>query len=306
MSQQSRRDLLRAGLTAGASALLAGIGGGRRAEAVEPIARPASTAPLRLGLAAYSFRQFLDVKKTPRQWTFFDFLEKAAGWGTDGVELTEYYFEKPVTPEMITRLKRQCQILGQTITCTPVGNNFTLPPGEARNQQIQMMKNWIDVSADLGSPCIRVFAGNAVRGLTDEQARKNVVECLEIAGEHAAKRGVFLALENHGGVVARPEGVLEIIKAVQCPWVAVNLDTGNFRTEDPYADMAKIAPYAVVSQFKVMVTANGVSQPCDPARVVKILRDVGYHGFLSLEYEEREDPLVAVPRHLEALRKALG
>jgi sugar phosphate isomerase/epimerase len=306
MAQQSRRDLLRAGLAAGAGTLLAGIGS-RRAEAIEPIARPAAPAvPLRLGLAAYSFRQLLDVKKVPRPWTFFDFLEKAASWGTDGVELTEYYFEKPVTPEMITRLKRQCQILGQTITCTPVGNTFTHPPGEARDRQIQMMKNWIDVSADLGSPCIRVFAGNAVRGIPDEQARKNVVECLEIAGEHAAKRGVFLALENHGGVVARPEGVLEIIKAVQCPWVAVNLDTGNFRTEDPYADMAKIAPYAVVAQFKVMVTANGQRQPCDPTRVVKILRDAQYRGFLSLEYEEREDPLVAVPRHLEALRKALA
>src|SRR5690349_1067231 len=111
MSQQSRRELLRAGLAAGAGALLGGIGG-RRAEAIEPLQRPAPTAPLRLGLAAYSFRQLLDVKKTPRQWTFFDFLEKAAGWGVDGVELTEYYFEKPVTAEMITRLKQRCEILG--------------------------------------------------------------------------------------------------------------------------------------------------------------------------------------------------
>src|SRR5262245_31783980 len=124
MATQSRRDLLRVGMAAGAGALLGAIGG-QRAEAIEPLGRPASTAPLRLGLAAYSFRQLLDVKKMPRPWTFFDFLDKAAGWGVDGVELTEYYFEKPVTAEMVTRLKRQCEILGLTITCTPVGNTFT-------------------------------------------------------------------------------------------------------------------------------------------------------------------------------------
>jgi sugar phosphate isomerase/epimerase len=242
----------------------------------------------------------------PPRWSFFDFIEKAATWGTDGIELTEYYFEKPITPEYLARLKHKAYLCGQAITGTPIGNTFTHPPGEARDREIARVRDWIDVSAELGSPCIRVFAGNAPRGLAESEARPNVVECLETAGEHAAKRGVFLAVENHGGVVATPEGLLEIVRAVRSPWVGVNLDSGNFRTADPYADLAKVAPYAVSAQYKVEIAPGGKKQPADPARVVKILRDANYRGFVALEYEAAEDPLAAVPRHLEALRKALG
>src|SRR5439155_25718054 len=152
------------------------------------------------------------------------------------VELTEYYFEKPVTAEYVSRLKYRCHLLGQTVSGSPVGNTFTGPAGPQRDQEIAKVKQWIDVSADLGSPAIRIFAGAAPKGMTEADARRNAVECIEACCEHAAKRGVFLALENHGGVVATPDGLLEIVHAVKCPWVGVNLDTGNFRSEDPYAD----------------------------------------------------------------------
>jgi sugar phosphate isomerase/epimerase len=305
--RRTRRQILRSGLAAGAGALAAGLAS-RPAAAIGPIARPGTTGGhLKLALAAYSFRSLLTGRSgAPPRWTFFDLLERAAGWGTDGVELTEYYFEKPITSEYLTRLKRTAHLLGQTITGTPIGNTFTHPPGEARERELKRVRDWIDVSADLGSPCIRVFAGSAPRGISEAEARRNVVACLESAGEHAAKRGVFLALENHGGVVATADGLLEIVRTVRSPWVAVNLDTGNFRSADPYADLAAVAPYAVAVQYKVEVVISGRRQPADPARVARILGDANYRGFVALEYEAAEDPLAAVPRHLEALRKALG
>lgn len=301
-SRTTRRDLLRAGLLAG-GALAAGPAG-----AIEPIGRrPAPAARLKLALAAYSFRDRLARRgERPPRWTFFDFIEQAAAWGTDGVELTEYYFENPITPEYLMRLKRAAYLAGQTITGTPIGNRFTHPPGEAREREIARAREWIDTSAELGSPCVRVFAGSAPRGLAESEARRNVVECLEQAGEHAARRGVFLALENHGGVVATAEGLLEVVRAVRSPWVGVNLDTGNFRTADPYTDLAKVAPYAVAVQYKVEIAPHGRKQPADPERVAKILRGASYRGFVALEYEAAEDPLTAVPRHLDALRKVLG
>jgi sugar phosphate isomerase/epimerase len=303
MPHTTRRDFLRSGFAVGIGTLV----GGGAAHAIEPIARkPAPGVPLKLSLAAYSFRQLLDLKRTDSsRWTLLDFVERSAGWGTDGVELTEYYFEKPITAAYVSRLKHRAYLLGQTITGTPVGNTFTHAPGEARERELKRVREWIDVSADLGSPCIRVFAGSAPRRVAEAVARRNVVECLEAVGEHAARRGVFLAVENHGGVVATADGLLAIVRAVQCPWVAVNLDTGNFRTGDPYGDLAKVAPYAVSVQFKVAMVRDRKKEPADPARVVKILRDAHYRGFVTLEYEEGEDPLAAVPRHLEALRKVL-
>jgi sugar phosphate isomerase/epimerase len=307
MARPSRRELLQGGLAAGATALAAGLSA-RPAPAIEPIARPGTTGGrLKLALAAYSFRSLLTGGDgAPPRWSLFDFIEKAAGWSTDGVELTEYYFEKPITPEYVTRLKRAAHLLGQTITGTPIGNTFTHPPGAERERELKRVRDWIDVSADLGSPCIRVFAGSAPRGISEAEARRNVVTALESAGEHAANRGVFLAVENHDGVVATADGLLEIIRAVRSPWVGVNLDTGNFRSGDPYADLAAVAPYAVAVQYKVEVVAGGRRQPADPARVARILRDANYRGFVALEYEAAEDPLSAVPRHLEALRKALA
>ena len=66
----------------------------------------AAAPRLKLGLAAYSMRKYLDLKNPTM--TLEEFIDKAAEWGVDGVELTEYYFKKPITPEYITKIKRAC------------------------------------------------------------------------------------------------------------------------------------------------------------------------------------------------------
>jgi len=95
---------------------------------------------------------------------------------------------------------------------------------------------------------------------------------------------------------------------VRSPWFGVNLDTGNFHTADPYAELARCVPYAVNVQYKVEMRRGEKSppEPADAARVVKLLQDGGYHGFLTLEYEAAEDPFVAVPRHLAELRRLIA
>jgi sugar phosphate isomerase/epimerase len=297
-----RRRLLAAACAAPVSGLLARP----TLAAIDPNARKTTPgAPFKLAVAAYSYRQFLTG--AGKSMTLFDFIQKCAEMGTDGVELTEYYFEKPVTHDYVMRLKRHAHLWGQTITGTPIGNVFTHPAGPDRDKQVATYKAWIDISADLGSPAIRTFAGNAPKGVSESDARKNVIETLEIVGEHAEKRGVFIAMENHGGVVAEADGLLEIVKATKSPWVGINLDTGNFRTADPYGDLARCAPYALTVQYKTEITPKGQpTQHADFARIVKILRDAHYRGFVTLEYEAKEDPLVAIPRTLAEMRKLLG
>jgi len=295
----TRRDFLKRGAWAAAGAVL-------------PVpevrsARSAGSAPARykLSVAAYSFRKSLELRNPTM--TLEDFMTRCADWGVEGVELTEYYFRKPVTPEYVLRLKRHAIRLGLDITGTPVGNTFTQPPGEARDREIARVKEWIDVSAEIGSPAIRIFAGNAPKGVDEAQARQWAVECIQACLEHASRRGVFLALENHGGVVATADGLLEIVRAVRSDWFGVNLDTGNFHTEDPYDDIARAAPFAVTCQVKVEISRKGGRrEEADYPRLVGILRQAGYRGYLTLEYEAAEDPATAVPRHLEALRRAAG
>lgn len=272
--------------------------------AIEPLDRKPSTR-LKLSCAAYSLRKYLDLSRPTMKLE--DFIVRCAEWGTDGVELTEYYFPKPVESEYVRKLKRLAALWGQDVTGTPIGNRFTIPPGPERDREIERVNAWIDVSADLGSPAIRIFAGSAPSGVDEAQARKWVVECVEACCERAAKRGVFLALENHGGVVATAEGVLEIVRAVRCEWFGVNLDTGNFHSEDPYAEMALCAPYAITCQLKTEIQARGrPREETDIRRVVEILRKAGYRGYVTLEYEGAEEPLEAVPRYLQTLRTAIG
>jgi sugar phosphate isomerase/epimerase len=272
----------------------------------EAKAAPAARGPkYKLSLAAYSMRQYLDLKNPKMKLE--EFIEKCVEWGCDGTELTEYYFQKPLTPEYLTRIKRTAIKAGLPITCTPIGNTFTLPPGEARDKQIENMKKWIDVSAELGSPAIRIFAGGVPKGSTEDEARKWAIECINISLEHAAKRGVFLALENHGGIVATAEGMLAILKEIKHDWLGVNLDSGNFHTPDPYGDLEKIAPYAVTCQLKCEIQpTGGKKQDSDYGRIIEIMRKANYRGFITLEYEAAEEPTTAIPKHLDAIRKVLG
>jgi len=294
--RHTRREFLRRGALATAAAAAGLVRG--RASAVEPIVRKGGSR-MKLSCCAYSYRQFLSGEK--KTMTLDDFIEIAAGMGLDGVELTAYYFPAEVTPEYLNHLKRKAFLLGLDISGTAVGSNFCNPPGEARQRNAAQIKQWVDYSAALGAPCIRVFGGNVPSGASLEQGQKWTIECIEECCDYSGKRGVFLAMENHGGITATPREMLPIVQGVKSEWFGVNLDTGNFRTPDPYADIATVARYAVTTHVKTEVAG----QPADFKRIIEIMQSVGYRGYLSLEYEGREDPRTAVPETVNLLRELL-
>jgi sugar phosphate isomerase/epimerase len=295
----SRRELLMT-----IPAAIAGACAASPAHAIPVVARTGKPR-LRLGLAGYSLRDHLTGKLSPAM-TLDDFVERAAAWEVDAVELTSYYFPPDFTPAYLAGLKRHCHLLGIDVSTTPIRNTFTYPAGPEREKEIAHVKRWLDVAADLGSPAIRIFAGDAQKGQSEAEARRHCVECIDACADHAARRGVFLALENHGGVVSEPDGLLEIVHAVRSDWFGVNLDTGNFHGPDPYADLARCVPYAVTAQVKVEMQAKGGPKlEADFGRLVRMLREANYRGYVTLEYEAAEAPLTAVPRYLDRLRALL-
>ncbi|MBK9138800.1 MAG: sugar phosphate isomerase/epimerase [Verrucomicrobia bacterium] len=288
------------------AATLAGGGIASTARAVEPFNRPGKPV-LRLSLAAYSFRDFFNAAEPAKRLTLPQFIDFCAEHGCEGTELTSYYFPKPLDSAFLIRLKRHAFLRGLTISGTAVGNNFARPPGPELDREIAAVKEWIDHAAVLGAPHIRVFAGEA-RGLDKAEAKRQCIRALEECGEYAGRRGIWLGLENHGGIVAQVDDLLEILGAVKSPWVGVNFDGGNFYGPgDPYDDMARLAPYAVNAQIKVEVHHPGQGKkPADLPRIVRILRDANYQGFVALEYEANEDPRRAVPVWLNRLREAFA
>jgi sugar phosphate isomerase/epimerase len=305
MSSFSRRHFLHlAGLTALSAPAL---------RAIEPIERTGAPR-LRLGLAAYSFRDYFKDMAHPRKagveprLEMRQFIDYCAEQGCDGAELTSYYFPKDVTDEQLRIIRRHAFLKGVSISGTSVGNNFARKRGPELDKEIAEVKRWIDRAAILGAPHVRVFAGPQPKDAPLDEAKRNCIAALVECCAYAGERGIFLGLENHGGIVAEPEALLEIVRAIKSPWFGINLDTGNFHTADPYASLAQCAPYAVNVQVKVEMRAAGdkQNQPADLPRLVKILRDSNYQGWVTLEYESPEDPWKAVPPILAQLKPLLG
>jgi sugar phosphate isomerase/epimerase len=300
MQNLSRRHFL--GLAAGAALA-------PTARAIEPFKRAGQPA-LRLSLAAYSFRQFFkDGQRAEkgavpaRSIDLFQFLDFCADHDCAGAELTSYFFPKETDDAFLRRLRRHAFLRGLAISGTAVGNNFTHPKGEAREREIALVKLWTDRAVTLGTSHVRVFAGQG-KALTKEESEKNVLGALEECCDYAGQRGVFLGLENHDSI-GTAENLIRLVKAVKSPWLGVNLDSGNFRTADPYTDFEQALPYAVNIQLKIEIRRAGAAkpEPADLPRLVKLMRTANYQGFAALEYESAEDPFAAIPATLRELKK---
>ncbi|MCA9063411.1 MAG: sugar phosphate isomerase/epimerase [Planctomycetaceae bacterium] len=264
---------------------------------------------LKLSLAGYSFRSLMVRRGTADEMaaakmTIPTFIDYCAEQGLGAAELTGYYFPKEVTPEYLLAIRQQAHRLGISISGTAIGNDFCVADETAGKAQIADCLAWIDYAALMGAPAIRIFAGKVPKGDYEEAARNRCVAAINQCLPYAAEKGVFLALENHGGITATPEQLLQIVKAVDSsPWFGVNFDSGNFRTADPYADLEKIAPYAVNAQIKASIHREDAHEKADFERIISILRNAGYRGFVAFEYEEPEPPLEAVPQFLKQLRQ---
>lgn len=272
------------------------------ASAIDPIKRP-DKPTLQLSLAAYSFRQKLDLKKPTM--TLFEFIDLAADLPLDAVELTSYYWAEQ-TADYAKKLAAHAAKKKRAVSGVPVGNKFTLKDDAKRNDEVKKTINWITLAGEVGAKTVRIFAGDLEKDEKLEDAQKRVVASIEACLPAAEKAGVQLALENHGGITATPDQLLALVKPIKSQWLGVNIDTGNFKTADPYEDVAKIAPYGVVCQVKTEVSPGGKKGEADLSKMVKILKDAKYHGYVTLEYEAAEDASIAVPKHVKELRKLIG
>jgi sugar phosphate isomerase/epimerase len=277
---------------------------------------------MQLGVAAYSFKKYFEWSKgepnkdaaaKTAKWSIIDFIDWCADHNVPGAELTSYFFPPDADAAYFLEVRRYAYLRGVQLAGTAVGNTFTHPAGVARDKEINYVKQWIDNAALMGAPHIRVFAGAAQKDQTLEQA---MAECQSAYAEclhYAAQKGIFLGLENHHGIVAQPENLIQLVQKANSPWAGINFDSGNFHTADPYADLAKIAPYAINVQLKMDMQLEGknkeerVHTDTDILRIFTILREANYQGWFTLEYERpKEDAFTEIPKILAELRPMLA
>jgi sugar phosphate isomerase/epimerase len=252
-------------------------------------------------------RKYLAFDKEGKQaMSAFDFIDYCRSLGVDGAELTSYYFRDDVSSAEIAKLKLHAQRAGVTISGGAIRNDFCQPSGPKLDEDMEHAMRWIDRYAELGVSAIRIFAGKLPKDAELDATLSHCATNVQKACDYAAKRGVILALENHGGVTDYAKNLISILKQVNSEALAVNFDSGNFKAmSDPYSELEVIAPYAVNAQIKVEMFPNGERCPADLSRIVNILKNAGYSGWVALEYEAAEEPKEAIPKWIAELKRLL-
>ncbi len=260
---------------------------------------------LKTGLNAYSFSKPL----TSGEMNLDQLLEFCAKNQIDAVDLTAYYFpgypEVP-TDEYLHHIKQKAFLLGVEISGTGVRNDFTDPDPEKRKASVELVKKWIIAAEKLGAPVIRVFSGTAdPKGMSRAEVVNNVVGALNECVAFGKLHGVVVAIQNHNDFIKTADQAIEIIRRVNSDWCGLILDIGSYRTGDPYKEIARSIPYAVNWQLKETVFVEGKEQKVDLDRLMKIIKESGYRGYLPLETLGEGDPNIKVPKFLREIRDAL-
>jgi sugar phosphate isomerase/epimerase len=306
----------------GAAAAIA-PGAALAAERQSPAPAPAAVAPptsarVALAVSTYSYWHFRTEK-----YPIDKVIEHAAAVGFEGVEILHRQMADE-TPAYVNGLKRAAFRAGLSLPMLSIHQDFVHPDPAERQKHVDHTKHCLELAASLGIPVVRLNSGRwktiksfdelmkvkgdepPLPGHTDNDAFQWCTAAIEACLPTAEKEGVMLALENHWGLTTRPENLLRIYQGVRSPWFGVNLDTGNF-PGDPYAGIELIAPHAVIVQAKTYYGGGEwYTLDLDYPRIAGLLRKAGFRGWVSLEMEGKEDPLTAVPKSYEVLRKAFA
>jgi len=292
----SRRSALKNGITAAVSAAGIAVPSTLHAQA-----RGVKPKNMHVSLAAYSMRSALQKG----EMDLFGFIDWCAELDLRGTELTSYYFKENFDTAYVRELRKRAFDQGVTVSGTAIRNNFCRPAGPEKQKDIDHVKRWIDYAAEMFAPHIRIFAGTLEEGKSKADGIKWVAEGIRACLDHAGERGIYLGIENHGGITARVADHLAICDAVgDHPWFGVNLDTGNYRT-NAYEELAIAAPRAVNVQIKVEVFEydGGPKKLADLDRFRDILVAADYKGWVALEYEAAGDPREEIPMYIKRLKE---
>lgn len=275
--------------------------------------------PNRIGVSTYSFWRFRDDSKL----TMPQCIDLAAEMGFDGIELLRIQMED-VSDSHLQKLKRQAFVNGLDLIGMSTHQGFVSPAAEVRQRNVEKTIGFIEMAYKLGIPTIRVNTGRwgttesfdelmankgveeRLQGYTDNDGFQWVIEALEKCLPAAERCGVILGLENHWGLGSTADGVMRIIKAIDSPWLKATLDTGNF-FERRHEQFEMMAADTVLVQAKTYFGGGTWYEiDVDYPAIAKILQDADYRGYISLEFEGKENFRTAVPKSLALLREAFG
>jgi sugar phosphate isomerase/epimerase len=276
---------------------------------------------MKLAVSSYSFHRFGRGPEADATPDFRSLVDRCADWGLDGLEVLGLHFAS-TDPGELHALKQYAFRRGIPIIAVSAHHNFVTPDLAKRQEEIEKLGRWVDVAYEIGAPAVRAFGGRwatrpnfsefmAARGeepplpgYTEDDGYAWTAGAFRAACDYAGRKGVTLVVENHWGFTGTAAGVLRILRETDSPWLRVVLDTGNFNfCADPYAEMAALTRDTCMVHAKTYV-GGGLfyTAELDYPRIFTMLRDAGFQGYVSLEFEGAAHPDQGIPESLAMLR----
>jgi len=258
----------------------------------------------KISLNVYSFNAPLREGKID----LYDVLDFCAEYNLDAIDPTGYYF--PGYPEVPTdsyihEFKRKAFLLGLDISGTGVRNDFATPDEAKRKADLVMVKEWIVAAAKLGIPNLRVFSGHSPEGVSREQVFEWMAKDLRTCCEYGKEYGVIVAVQNHNDFLQTADDVNRIFEMVDSEWLGLNLDVGSYRMKDPYEEIEQNIKHAVTWQIKENVYIDGQETPTDFVKLMRIIKNAAYRGYLPIETLGAGDPYEKIPTLLKNVQNAI-
>lgn len=270
------------------------------------------TGDFKVSLNLYTFNMninaWLNNSSSAPQLSTLDAIRWAAKAGFDAVDVTCYYIPgysntaMPTRPEeeildYARQIRRLCDELGLEISGTGLQNNFADPNELRRRTDVERIKFWIKVAAEMGAPVIRIFAGPPPADIRREGwekiARDRMAPLIREVAQYAAENypQVRIGLQNHGCMLATANQVIRMLGWVDCDNVGIINDTGFYRDfmstdathYDWYRDIALVLPYSNNFQIKKKPAGAETQELMDLTRLLRDIRKSPYRGYLPVE-----------------------
>lgn len=278
---------------------------------------------MKIGVSSYSFKKYVSATGA----SLFDLCDRAKEIGFDGIEFTDLKADDPVA--LAAKLREHCEKIGLEITAYTIGANFLC---EDREAEVARLCREVDVCAALGATLMRhdvCYSLPKQHLYSWRDAAEEMAPLIRRVTEYAAAKGIRTCTENHGYIFQDPARVEELIRTVDRENYGWLCDMGNFLCADvePAKAVTVAAPYTIHAHAKDFLWKSGdgecpegffktnernylrgtiIGHGVVPVkRCISILKNAGYDGYLSLEFEGMEENLTAIRAGYAALRRAI-
>ena len=240
-------------------------------------------------------------------WEFETVVKRAKEYGYDGLEIRGILreFDLAKVPELTDRADQAKAFLqenGIAIACISASSRFTAQDAAERKANVQSAKAHMDIARDFGAPCIRVFGGNIPDGIGRERCEDYIAECLMELGDYGSGLGVRVALETHDSFCLGRELAAVLYKADH-PMVGALWDVYHpLRNGESVEETMRFLSGRVLhvhvkdGDFKKHALLGEGKVPT--LDILKLLKDDGYDGYLSVEWEKAWHPDLPEPEEV--------